>query len=374
MVSKNQFLFEDAKILLVDDVLKNLQILANIFNDTKAKISFAMNGKQAVDQAEAFMPDLILLDISMPVMDGITACERIKANPITKDIPIIFLTAKTETEDIVKGLSLGAADYITKPFQAAELLARVKTHVELARTRRNLLAANQEMLGLIKMRDRMLSIIAHDLRGPLGNLNQLLEMLPSDPELEEELVDLCRTSASEAFNLLENLLNWAKRQYKEVKVNKAVVDIYSLINNVIKTQKSAIQRKKLNLEIGLDEGHTAFCDESMMDIVIRNLLSNAIKFTPLNGSIRIHTEQRDGMLSIFIADTGIGMSEDVKSKIFESKEYHSTLGTAKERGSGLGLMICKEFTERNNGTIHVVSEAEKGSTFSVVIPALADGC
>lgn len=371
-IIKHQLRFDGVKILLADDALKNLQVLAGVFNDTGAKISFAMNGKQAVDQSIAFMPDLILLDVSMPVLDGIAACEAIKSNPLTRDIPIIFLTAKTETDDVVSGLMQGAADYITKPFQSAELLARVRTHLELSKARKSLLVANKQMAELVAIRDRLLSIIAHDLRSPIGNLNQLLDLIsiPEDGSPDAELLSLCRSSASEAFGLLENLLNWAKGQYKESKVNKSVINVYQLISNVVRNQNSAIKRKNQRVVLSEDLGHTVCCDACMMDIVLRNLLSNAIKFTPIGGEICISTQKTNDVLEIHVSDSGVGISEELISKIFLSHTQHSTLGTANEKGSGLGLMICKEFVEKNCGTIHVKSVPDEGATFIVRMPAV----
>jgi signal transduction histidine kinase len=229
---------------------------------------------------------------------------------------------------------------------------------------------NQEMADLVAMRERMLSIIAHDLRNPIGNLNQLLEMIQtaSLSEQDAEIFELCRTSATEAYSLLENLLNWARKQSKVANIKRETIDLHLLIWNSIRLYKAGLHKKKLDINIDVDPTHTAFCDTAMLDTVVRNLISNAIKFTPIHGLISIKTEVDDDKVNIKITDTGIGINEETIHKILETNQYFTTLGTDKEKGSGLGLMICKEFIERNNGSIKVESELNVGTSFTVVLP------
>lgn len=195
-------------ILIVDDVGENLQVLGNILSKEGFDTSFALNGKQAVSIVEDTMPDLILLDIAMPVMDGFEVCKLLKSQENTKAIPIIFLTAKTEMDNMIHGFSIGAADYVTKPFNTLELLARVRAHVELKKSKDIILEQNKELSvlvaklsekntelnSLIAAKDKFFSIIAHDLKGPVGNLNSFLSFMAaqyeniSKEEFHEDLI------------------------------------------------------------------------------------------------------------------------------------------------------------------------------------------
>ena len=218
-------------ILIVDDIGENLQVLGNILSKEGFDTSFALDGKQALSIIEDTLPDLILLDISMPIMDGFEVCGILKRGERTRNIPIIFLTAKTEIDNMVHGFSLGADDYVTKPFNTLELLARVRAHVELKRSKDiiveqntklsilvdQLSANNKELNKLIASKDKFFSIIAHDLKGPVGNLNSFLSFMTEnyDSISKEEFrqdIRLLEKSSQKIKDLLENLLTWARMQ------------------------------------------------------------------------------------------------------------------------------------------------------------------
>lgn len=354
------------KVLIVDDVPKNIQVAANILQEEGYQMAFAQNGKTALSMVQSNKFDLILLDIMMPGMDGFEVCERLREEPATRNIPIIFLTAKTDTESIVRGFEIGAMDYVTKPFNGSELLVRVKTHLDLNRTKEKLREANAT-------KDKFFSIIAHDLKNPfnavLGLTNLLIDQYDSfDDDKKKSLIqDICQSS-EQGYKLLENLLDWSRMQTGKVEWRPDEIDLYTYTFENISFLKSNADNKKIKLLSSINKGVTVYADPNMVTMIIRNLLSNAIKFTKENGEVRISSESIGSYEEITVTDTGVGIKEDNTKKLFRIDIHHSTLGTLKEVGTGLGLILCKEFAERNGGKIWVESEFGKGSDFKFTLP------
>ncbi len=368
-------------ILIVDDIPKNLQVLSNILNTEGYQISFASDGKQALSVIETTTPDLILLDIMMPEMDGYEVCKQLKKNEKTKEIPIIFLTGKADSDDIVSGLKLGAVDYITKPFNSAELLTRISTHLELKISRDLLLKYNQELVSardelkkLNASKDTFFSIIAHDLRGPFSGFLGLSELLLEEYEdLSQEevtqIADSMNKAAKRLFSFLENLLEWSRTQMGRVEFYPNKLDISETITRVFSLFSVTAEDKKIKTINNISKGTFIFADNNMLNTILRNLISNALKFTKIGGEIVVSMDkQDDDFLIISVADNGVGMNDDAKEKIFRLDTKHSTPGTANEQGSGLGLLLCKDLVEKHNGSIWVDSEVDKGTTFTFTLP------
>jgi two-component system, sensor histidine kinase and response regulator len=354
-------------ILIVDDVSRNLQVVGSFLREAQCDISVATSGKQALAIAADVTPDLILLDIMMPEMDGFETCRRFKADERTQDIPIIFLTAKTAQEDIVHGFELGAVDYITKPFQRQELLERVRVHVELRRSR-------LELARLVRDKDRLFSIIAHDLRGPLGSFMNIADYVTEHfDELEiDEIKPLFREmrhSSKSVYALLENLLEWSRIQLGTITFNESdfnLDDIVSVVEGVVKVQ---VQQKDLLFENLVPENILVRADKQMISIVLRNLISNAIKYTPRGGRITIEAEKDNfaSRVTVFVRDTGVGMGEELQRQLFSGGQVNSLPGTEREKGTGLGMMLCKEMISRHGKSLHVESAVGEGSTFSFAL-------
>jgi two-component system, sensor histidine kinase and response regulator len=353
-------------VLAVDDILENLQVLGSLLRESGVKFAFATSGKQALNSVASKLPDLILLDINMPEMDGFEVCEKLKSNPQTAEVPVIFLTAKTEAEDIVKGFQLGGVDYITKPFKKEELLTRVKMHIKMKRT-------EHELRELLKMRDRLFSIIGHDLRGPLGTLMMRMEtFIDDDYDMDEsaiknnmqKLVDLTKR----VYSLLDNLLSWARSQQQQVSFEPSLANLKKLIDDNIKVLESTAKNKSINITYIPDENENAFFDKNSISTVIRNILSNAIKFTREGGEIKITTKRLENTLQVSISDSGVGIPSEVIDDLFKPDKIVTTRGTSDEKGTGLGLKLCKDFIDKNSGKIWVESEIGKGATFHFTIP------
>lgn len=349
------------KILIVDDMPKNIQLLGSILREEGYDIAFAKSGIEALERIKSSDFDLFLLDIMMPEMDGFEVCNHLKNNFSTRDIPIIFLSAKNDIESIVKGFNIGAVDYISKPFNATELLARVRTHLALKYQAEKLTEINNA-------KDKFFSIIAHDLRTPLLSFHGLTKMLHEDynnfsEEERLEFVSKMHLSAEQLFGLLENLLEWSRIQTNKIPFNPSEFDLYKVVLENILLLKNNADCKKITIINTAKENTSVIADKYMIQTVIRNLISNAIKFTKNNGEIKISTHKNNSTITVSIEDNGIGIAVEDIPKLFKIDEHFSNTGTNNEKGSGIGLILCKEFIEKNNGKIWVESKKNKGSTF-----------
>jgi signal transduction histidine kinase len=352
----------------------NIQVVASILQRDGYQLAFARDGKTAINMALKIRYDLILLDIMMPEMDGFEVCTILKQDPRTQDIPIIFLTAKVDMESVVKGFELGGVDYVAKPFNGTELLARVKTHIKLKHALEDLARANNNLVEINATKDKIFSIIGHDLRGPIGSLRTLLEIVTFNVKKIEDrnlnyFLKLGKDSVESILRLLENLLSWAKSQQGEMVYNPEFYNIQALIEENIYLFKNNVENKNINLYTTSENAGIGYFDKNLFNTIFRNLISNAIKFTPKEGTIVIESSVKNGMIEIAIKDSGVGISQENISRLFDKKYHLTTFGTNNEGGTGLGLMLCKEFVERNGGTIKVESEIGKGSVFSFTVPA-----
>ncbi len=357
------------KILIVDDNTENIKVLGNILRGRGLKVSIANSGQNALKSIDYKPPDLILLDISMPNMDGFEVCEKLKAQPKTKDIPIIFLTARTQTEDIIKGFELGAVDYITKPFSPVELISRVQTHLELKKSKDIIDKQNKELKELIATKDKFFSIIGHDLKSPftvvLGYSDLLLSTLEEMDlsEIKQNIKDISE-AGKKAYKLLENILQWANIQTGKIKLNKKNIDLFSLAYDVFNLVQPQASKKNITINFEIEENLYCLVDENMVNTIIRNLLSNAIKFTPRGGQVDLKSRIEENKIYISVSDTGIGMSQRQIDELYRIDISHHTKGTEGEQGTGLGLILCKEFVEKHDGELFIESEKDKGTTFS----------
>lgn len=353
-------------VLIVDDVPENIKIVASILHKQGYKLFFATNGSDALDTLNVEPVDLILLDVMMPGMDGFQVCEQLKQNPETHDIPVIFLTARTDTEGILKGFTLGAVDFVTKPFNSAELLARVKTHLSLRRAKQELQKANST-------KDKFFSIIAHDLRSPFTALLGLAELIVTKIDIykKEELRRIAhelQTSAKAVHTLLENLLTWSRIQRNAIEYFPEKVSLGEIVTHNILLFQGGATHKEISMSSHISDELMVYADYHMIDTILRNLLSNALKFTESGGNIEISSHTNQNTVEILVSDTGIGIPEQDIAGLFRIDVRHSHPGTAGEKGTGLGLILCKDLVEKNGGEIWVESEIGKGSTFKFSLP------
>ena len=364
---------QNSMILIVDDKKENLQVLGSILIKEKYQISVAKNGLEALKIVSKVKPEIILLDIMMPELDGFETCKRLKESGETKDIPIIFLTAKIEPEDIVKGFELGAVDYITKPFNAKELLVRVNTHLDLKHSHEKIRKSEQLLREANAAKDRFFSIISYDLKDPFNTLIGFSQLLLSNydkypAEKIREIGQFLFDSTIQASNRLENLIQWSRSQTGITKWNPKNLDVQKLINKNIELLKDAIKKKNIKIILHDGEKLSAYADEDMINTVIRNLISNAIKYSPENGEVNINMKEAGNTAEVSISDKGIGIPEKDFEKLFRIDIRYSTKGTSGEEGSGLGLILCKKFVEKNKGKIWAESVKDEGSVFTFTLP------
>jgi len=362
-------------ILIVDDVDRNIQLLAEILISNGYNISPANSGEEALDALKIKpYPDLILLDIMMPGLSGIDVCKIIKADPEKREIPVIFLTAKAETESIVEGFKSGASDYLTKPFKAEELLARVRVQLENIHLRREVLAVNKSLEANVAAREQLLSIIAHDLKSPLGSLLGLSQLYAeggkfSDLESLSEFAKVANNSIKNILDLLSNLLSWARLQSGHMKLNPVRIDFIQLLGNIINLLKTTAEQKEISINVMSSNPVFVQADMNMIETVFRNLISNAIKFTNTGGKVEINFLSKGDEVEISVRDNGVGMSPQIIGDLFKVDVRHQSQGTRKEKGTGLGLVLCKDMVEKNNGTIRAESTQGSGSVFYVTLKA-----
>lgn len=362
------------KILIVDDVMSNVLLLKVLLTNEKFAIATASNGRQALEQVEKENPDLVLLDVMMPDMSGFEVAQHLKSNPNTADIPIIFLTALNSTADIVKGFQVGANDFISKPFNKEELIIRVTHQISLVAAKRLILSKTEELQRTIAGRDKLYSVIAHDLRSPMGSIKMVLNMLilnlPSEKIGAEmyELLTMANQTTEDVFSLLDNLLKWTKSQIGKLNVVYQDVDLVEVTDGVIKIFSMVASLKKIKIREMKPEKMMVNADIDMLKTVVRNLLSNAIKFSKENSEVLVKMEEVDGMAVVSVQDHGCGISEEGQKKLLHTDTHFSTFGTNNEEGSGLGLLLCKDFVVKNGGKLWFTSKEGEGSIFSFSIP------
>lgn len=362
------------KILIVDDVMSNVLLLKVLLTNEKFAIATASNGRQALEQVEKENPDLVLLDVMMPDMSGFEVAQHLKSNPNTADIPIIFLTALNSTADIVKGFQVGANDFISKPFNKEELIIRVTHQISLVAAKRLILSKTEELQRTIAGRDKLYSVIAHDLRSPMGSIKMVLNMLilnlPSEKIGAEmyELLTMANQTTEDVFSLLDNLLKWTKSQIGKLNVVYQDVDLVEVTDGVIEIFSMVASLKKIRIREIKPEKMMVNADIDMLKTVVRNLLSNAIKFSKENSEVLVKMEEVDGMAVVSVQDYGCGISEEGQKKLLHTDTHFSTFGTNNEEGSGLGLLLCKDFVVKNGGKLWFTSKEGEGSIFSFSIP------
>ncbi|MFC1784807.1 ATP-binding protein [Candidatus Neomarinimicrobiota bacterium] len=369
-------------ILAVDDKLENLKVLIAYLENSGFEIMVAQSGEEAFQHIEHVIPDMILLDIIMPGLDGFKICSRLKTNDVTKDIPVIFMTALTDTDDKVKGFELGAVDYLTKPLQHEEVLARVNAHMTIRELQRQLQEQNAllqhkntQLLEVNATKNKFLSIIAHDLKNPLNTLlTYSLTLVENFEKLDAEKIlkgiNTLNRSATRAYNLLIDLLTWTRSHTGKMEKNIEEIDLSQITKENIELLIDRATEKGIRISSEIEEGVIAYSDKNMVSTILRNLLTNAVKFTSKNGTVNISSEIENDNLKITVSDTGIGITEENINKLFRLDTFYRTLGSDNEKGTGLGLILCQELINTLNGEIWAESEIGKGSCFIFTLPVL----
>ena len=353
-------------VLIVDDLKENIEIAASILGTEDYEVLSAMSGPAALEIVSFRDVDLILLDVLMPEMTGFEACHRLKENRATRDIPVIFLTALSDTESLVEGFEAGAVDYVTKPFNVAELLARVRTHLRLRRT-------EHELRRALIVKDRVLHIVANQLNSPFAGLHGMLKTINAQPtELNpEELTEylgMAEQAADMIADILDNLLSWARLQTGILPVHPRVVPLERLFAERLLIQEADLDEKSLQVDLDVEPGLTISADPEMMERVFDNLLANAVKYNKIGGSITISAKSDGSEAYIIIEDSGVGIPAKELEGLLHLESQHVREGVAGEMGGGMGLILSRALLEENDGIIALESEEGMGTRVHVRLP------
>lgn len=368
----------DYKILIVDDIIENILLLTFILSHENYQLLTATSAKNALEVLKNDIPDVILLDVMMPDMDGFELTQIIRKMPEPYcDITIIFLTALDLTDSIVKGFQVGGNDFITKDFKKEELLIRIKHQISLIATKRMLAQKTEALEQSIHSRDKMYSVIAHDLLSPMGYIKMILNMLlvgipkgQMDDKMYE-MLHLVNKSVEDTFILLDNLLKWTKSQTGKLHVIMQQVELNPICEGQIQVFNKMAKAKNIQFILDATEPTDVFVDKNMLKSILRNLMSNALKFSSPNSSVvlRINNDpDNSAFLTISVEDHGCGIELEAQQKLMKIETHYSTFGTNNEEGSGLGLLLCQDFVQKIGGKLWFESTPKVGTTFSFTVP------
>lgn len=364
------------KLLVVDDVQTNVLLLKALLGKEGYGILVANNGQEALEVIRNENPDLILLDVMMPGMDGFEVAERLKSEEFRCEIPIIFLTALDDTQSIVNGFKLGVGDFISKPFRKEELMVRIKHQLSLVAARRIIEEKNEELRKTIAGRDKMYSVIAHDLRSPMASMKMLLNTIMMSVEKDKidpdifDMLEMSNKTSEEVFSLLDNLLKWTKSQLGKLTVIPQKLDISGLADGVVEVMNSVAEVKHIKLIRTDHESFFVYVNIEMIKSILRNLISNAVKFSNPDSEIKVGIKAEDGKVIVSVTDSGKGIKKEDQHKLLKDSTHFTTYGTNSEEGSGLGLLLCRDFARKNGGELWFESEENLGSVFSFSLPQL----
>ena len=372
------FVSEDVTLLIVDDTPANIDVLRDTLRPQGYKISVATSGEQALKISEKLLPDLILLDVMMPRMNGFEVCAHLKQNPITTNIPVIFITAKTEAEDISKGFNVGGVDYITKPIRREEVCARVKTHLKLSYSTRKLKEVNASLQEINEQKNRFMGMVAHDLRTPLGAMLSFLDMIiqNEDSHLSESDLDemhkLMYTTCQEMLLLVNDVLDISVVEKGSLNLDLQIAELNEIIEKRIKINRFKADEKGMKLSTSCSGRVNAYVDGNRLAQVIDNLLGNAIKFAPPGTRVDIELKEHNNYAMISVQDEGPGLTDDDMHELFSETGNLSAKPTSGEKSTGLGLAIVKKIIEAHSGYLEVLNAPEKGAVFNVCVPMKCD--
>jgi signal transduction histidine kinase len=367
-------------VLVVDDTPANLQLLTGMLKKHGYRVRPVPSGRLAIQAVRKIKPDLILLDINMPDMNGYEVCEYFKADAALKDIPVIFISALDETIDKIKAFSAGGVDYITKPFQFNEVEARVQTHlklrgiqVELELRNSQLQTSFEEVKKLEELQNNLTHMIIHDMRSPLLGVTGFLEILALKGGKTMTSNDLAilsgaRSSALVLVDMVNSLLDVCRLEQGQMPLNLGILDLDVLIGNALASLGSLTGKVSLHYQKPT-LATLVKCDANLITRVIANLVGNSIKYTPKDGQVTVSFEDiGDGTVKLWVSDTGSGILHEYHQKIFDKFGQVKTQHSNTRYSTGLGLAFCKLAVEAHGGKIGVESEIGKGSTFWIILP------
>ena len=359
-------------ILMVDDNPANLQVLTSMLKQSGWRPRPVTSGQLGLQAARKEPPDLVLLDVNMPEMNGYEVCEQLKADARLADIPVIFVSALGETMDKVRGFAVGGVDYITKPFQLDEVKARVTTHLELRRQRRELQASYDKLRESERMRDSLVHMIVHDLRSPLTAISAYLELFGQaakeklGAETQEDVANALHATRN-MIRMINGILDVSKMEAQMMKLDLRECDLVRVVGQSLDDLESLVGARRLAFERPAEPAWV-LADQEIISRIVQNFLANALRFTPADGEIHVGLVAEAEHVRVFVADTGPGIPPDFRESIFDKFFQIGGSALPTNRSTGLGLAFCKMAVEAHGGRIGVDSELGKGSSFWFTLP------
>lgn len=359
-------------ILVVDDEEINREILRALLESKGYTVIEAVNGEEALRRIAEVQPDVILLDLMMPIMDGFETCRKLKVDPVTAPIPVLLVTSLTDRSDRLKGIEAGANDFLNKPIDAEDVILRVRNALFVKRLYDEIQENYRKLKELENLKDNLILMIVHDLRQPITalSLQMQLLMMQDDSVLlrdKKEIIEQASSATNMLIEMVSSLLDVNKLEDGKMKLNMSSCDLKHLTEEIV--GKLGPLKADLNISVKSTIGDVVvICDVDLIRRVIGNLTGNALKFTPSNGEVRIIIQPEDSRIKIAISDNGIGIPEEFHERIFEKFGQVKTRKEGKKYSTGLGLTFCKLAVEAHGGEIGVQSEPGKGSTFWFILP------
>lgn len=353
---------KEKTILIIEDQPQNLKLLGHHLMRGGFNVSVASTGKKGLEIARSRPPVLILLDIMMPDMDGYEVCSILKSDPLTEDIPVIFLTAKSEPEDVIIGLDMGGVDYISKPFNKDELILRVQIHIQLYEKREYEISLKNQMKEL-------LHLLCHDLVNPIDESSELAKLICDDlKNVEKTKMDGSneKNIKSSLFHSLEfiNLTkNYLALDDGKLKLKLNSLNLKNSLLESCRILHHSFREKNIKIDLDVPDNINIYGEQiSLINSVLNNLLTNSLKFSKNGEKVEVKSEIKDDRVILKISDHGMGMSEETVINLFNPLKNNPRKGTLGEGGTGLSMPLIKKYMESYNGAIEVTSSEEQTET------------
>lgn len=369
LIHNNQY-----TLLVVTSSFEEPGEILETLREAAFQVTTARDFDEIVHAAKLKQPDLLILNVKpSEEQEEYAIIRRMKRHKDTRGISMLFIAAITEQTYIPDCLFYDNVDFISKPFRPKELVIRIQHQLSLMEAKKTICLQNQKLQKTMESRDKLYSVIAHDLRAPIGTIKMIAASLENernqmtDPHILKSF-DMIHETTEEAYNLLENLLRWSRNQNGKTRIYPTTFDLSKAIYHVLALFTTIADSKGISVNNHSKANVTVYADEDMIRTVLRNLLSNAIKFSFPGGQIDVGLSEMPDMVMVSVKDNGQGIKKELQSKLLKGNEYISTYGTHNEKGSGLGLILCRDFVKMNKGKLWFSSQENKGTTFYFTVP------
>lgn len=369
LIHNNQY-----TLLVVTSSFEEPGEILETLREAAFQVTTARDFDEIVHAAKLKQPDLMILNVKpSEEQEEYAIIRRMKRHKDTRGISMLFIAVITEQTYIPDCLFYDNVDFISKPFRPKELVIRIQHQLSLMEAKKTICLQNQKLQKTMESRDKLYSVIAHDLRAPIGTIKMIAASLENernqmtDPHILKSF-DMIHETTEEAYNLLENLLRWSRNQNGKTRIYPTTFDLSKAIYHVLALFTAIADSKGISVNNHSKANVTVYADEDMIRTVLRNLLSNAIKFSFPGGQIDVGLSEMPDMVMVSVKDNGQGIKKELQSKLLKGNEYISTYGTHNEKGSGLGLILCRDFVKMNKGKLWFSSQENKGTTFYFTVP------